>query len=188
MKKALAFLVSVALLVAPAGCAAEPGQLTLERVEQLAEKGEALTWSDFEGYAYEEAGSGLYIRVYDVNEEYYVMVGGPSLEESPLYVRLVSRDDGERAREVMEANREAIGCKSVELNDQIAKISIVGAGMAHNAGVACKMFEALFSAGININMISTSEIKVSVLVDERDADRAVQAVHDKFFSEFGGNN
>ena len=99
----------------------------------------------------------------------------------------VARDDGERAREVMEANREAIGCKSVELNDQIAKISIVGAGMAHNAGVACKMFEALFSAGININMISTSEIKVSVLVDERDADRAVQAVHDKFFSEFGGN-
>ena len=46
-EKALAFLVSVALLVAPAGCAAEPGQLTLERVEQLAEKGEALTWSDF---------------------------------------------------------------------------------------------------------------------------------------------
>ena len=99
----------------------------------------------------------------------------------------VARDDGERAREVMEANREAIGCKSVELNDQIAKISIVGAGMAHNAGVACKMFEALFSAGININMISTSEIKISVLVDERDADRAVQAIHDKFFSEFGGN-
>ena len=49
------------------------------------------------------------------------------------------------------------------------------------------MFEALFSAGININMISTSEIKVSVLVDERDAERAVQAVHDRFFSEFGSN-
>ncbi len=48
MKKVLAFLLSMALLVAPAGCAAEPGQLTLERVEQLAEKGEALTWSDFE--------------------------------------------------------------------------------------------------------------------------------------------
>ena len=47
------------------------------------------------------------------------------------------------------------------------------------------MFEALYSAGINIQMISTSEIKVSVLVDERDADRAVQAIHDRFFSEFG---
>ena len=62
---------------------------------------------------------------------------------------------------------------------------IVGAGMANNAGVACKMFEALFSAGININMISTSEIKVSVLVDEEDADRAVQVIHDKFFSLYG---
>ena len=99
----------------------------------------------------------------------------------------VARSDAQRAKEVMEENKEAIGCKSVELNDQIAKISIVGAGMANNAGVACKMFEALFSAGININMISTSEIKVSVLVDEREADRAVQAVHDRFFSEFGGN-
>ena len=99
----------------------------------------------------------------------------------------VARGDSQRAREVMEENKEVIGCKSVELNDQIAKISVVGAGMANNAGVACKMFEALSSAGININMISTSEIKVSVLVDERDADRAVQAVHDRFFSEFGSN-
>ncbi|MGO5023816.1 aspartate kinase [Lawsonibacter sp. LCP25S3_G6] len=99
----------------------------------------------------------------------------------------VARSDAQRAKEVMEENKEAIGCKSVELNDQIAKISIVGAGMANNAGVACKMFEALFSAGININMISTSEIKVSVLVDEREADQAVQAVHDRFFSEFGSN-
>ena len=99
----------------------------------------------------------------------------------------VARGDSQRAREVMEENKEVIGCKSVELNDQIAKISVVGAGMANNAGVACKMFEALFSAGININMISTSEIKVSVLVDERDAERAVQAVHDRFFSEFGSN-
>ena len=97
----------------------------------------------------------------------------------------VARSDAQRAKEVMEENKESIGCQSVELNDQIAKVSIVGAGMANNAGVACKMFEALFSAGININMISTSEIKVSVLVDEREADRAVQAVHDRFFSEFG---
>lgn len=49
------------------------------------------------------------------------------------------------------------------------------------------MFEALYGASVNINMISTSEIKVSVLVNERDADRAVQAIHDRFFNEFGGN-
>ena len=60
--------------------------------------------------------------------------------------------------------------------------------LVNNAGVACKMFEALSSAGVNINMISTSEIKVSVLVDERDADRAVQAIHDRFFNEFGSAN
>ena len=97
----------------------------------------------------------------------------------------VAKDDGQRAKEVMEENREAIGFQSVELNEHVAKVSIVGAGMVNNAGVASKMFEALFNAGININMISTSEIKVSVLVDERDAERAVQAVHDRFFSEFG---
>ena len=97
----------------------------------------------------------------------------------------VARGDAQAAREVMEENRDAIGFSSVEVSEQVAKVSIVGAGMANNAGVACKMFEALYSAGININMISTSEIKVSVLVDERDADRAVQAIHDRFFSEFG---
>jgi len=100
----------------------------------------------------------------------------------------VSQDDMERAKEVMAANQDIIGFKSVEATDKVAKISIVGAGMANNSGVACKMFEALFSAGININMISTSEIKVSVLVDERDAERAVQAIHDRFFNEFGSAN
>ena len=97
----------------------------------------------------------------------------------------VSQDDMPRAVEVMKENQEAIGFQTVEATDQVAKISIVGAGMANNAGVACKMFEALYGANINIHMISTSEIKVSVLVDERDSERAVQAIHDRFFSEFG---
>ena len=97
----------------------------------------------------------------------------------------IAEGDAQAAKELMEENRELIGCRSIEVSTDVAKVSIVGAGMAHNAGVACKMFEALFSAGININMISTSEIKVSVLVYEREADRAVQAIHDRFFSEFG---
>ena len=100
----------------------------------------------------------------------------------------VSQDDMERAQQVMAANQELIGFKSLEATDKVAKISIVGAGMVNNSGVASKMFEALFSAGININMISTSEIKVSVLVAERDAERAVQAIHDRFFNEFGSAN
>ena len=94
----------------------------------------------------------------------------------------VSKDDMAKAVEVVKENQEMIGFQAVEATDQVAKISIVGAGMANNAGVACKMFEALFSASINIHMISTSEIKVSVLVDERDAERAVQAIHDRFFN------
>ena len=60
------------------------------------------------------------------------------------------------------------------MNEQVAKVSIVGAGMVNNPGVAARMFEALYGASVNINMISTSEIKVSVLVNERDADRAVR--------------
>ena len=99
----------------------------------------------------------------------------------------VARSDAEEARAILEENRDYIGFQSIEVNTQVAKVSIVGAGMVNNSGVACKMFEALSSAGINISMISTSEIKVSVLVDERDADRAVQAIHDRFFSEFGNS-
>ena len=97
----------------------------------------------------------------------------------------VARDDAQTAKAILEELKESIGFKSIQVDDHVAKVSIVGAGMAHNAGVASKMFEALYSAGINIQMITTSEIKVSVLVDERDADRAVQAIHDRFFSEFG---
>ena len=100
----------------------------------------------------------------------------------------VARGDSEEAQKILEENKDYIGFKAMEVNNQVAKVSIVGAGMVNNAGVACKMFEALSSAGVNINMISTSEIKVSVLVDERDADRAVQAIHDRFFNEFGSAN
>ena len=66
-------------------------------------------------------------------------------------------------------------------DDNVAKVSIVGAGMETHAGVAAKMFEALYSAQVNIQMIATSEIKVSVLIDRVDADRAVRAIHSAFF-------
>ena len=99
----------------------------------------------------------------------------------------VTKGDLEQAQKLLEENQENIGFDSIMVSDKIAKVSIVGAGMINNPGVAALMFEALYNAGININMISTSEIKVSVLVDEREAERAVQAVHDRFFSEFGSN-
>ena len=99
----------------------------------------------------------------------------------------VDLDDMERAKQVMTDMQDVLGFDHIDVTDEIAKVSIVGAGMINNPGVASLMFEALYNAGININMISTSEIKVSVLVDADDADRAVQAIHNKFFSEFGGN-
>ena len=68
-------------------------------------------------------------------------------------------------------------------DDNVAKVSIVGAGMETHAGVASKMFEALYAAQVNIQMIATSEIKVSVLIDRADADRAVRAIHAAFFSD-----
>ena len=97
----------------------------------------------------------------------------------------VTKSDLEQARQILEDRKDTLGFERLEVNDHVAKVSIVGAGMIGNPGVAANMFEALYNAGININMISTSEIKVSVLVDDRDADRAVQAVHDKFFTEYG---
>ena len=94
----------------------------------------------------------------------------------------VAKGDKDRAKQVLEENREYLGFDHIDVSDDIAKVSIVGAGMINNPGVASKMFEALYNAGVNISMISTSEIKISVLVDAADADKAVQAVHDKFFS------
>ena len=100
----------------------------------------------------------------------------------------VGKGDKDRARKVLEEHKDTLGFDHIDVNDQIAKVSIVGAGMINNPGVAAKMFEALYNAGININMISTSEIKVSVLLDINDADRATQVIHDRFFSEFGSGN
>jgi len=98
----------------------------------------------------------------------------------------VHKTDLEATRKILEENKEYIGFDHVDVTDKIAKVSIVGAGMVNNPGVAATMFEALSSANINIHMISTSEIKVSVLVDIEDAERAVQVVHNKFYDEFEG--
>lgn len=93
----------------------------------------------------------------------------------------VPRSKGEEAIEIAKAYAESAGAKDVLFDNQVAKISIVGAGMESHVGVASKMFEALYDNNINIKMISTSEIKVSVIIDEKDADHAVEAIHDKFF-------
>ena len=95
----------------------------------------------------------------------------------------VPQDDADETREVLLKAKEQLRFEDVSVNKEVAKVSIVGAGMASNSGVAAKMFEALAMAGINIRMISTSEIKISVLINEEDSEKAVKAIHNKFFSE-----
>ena len=93
------------------------------------------------------------------------------------------RSDVEEAVKVLEDQKEVLGFDHLTVEDKIAKVSIVGAGMMTTPGVAAKMFEALYDANINIQMINTSEIRVSVLIDEEDAVPAVRAVHEKFFGD-----
>ena len=95
----------------------------------------------------------------------------------------IAADRLEDAKAALADYVENIGAKEILSSTDVAKISIVGAGMESHAGVATKMFEALYDAQINIRMIATSEIKVSVLINKKDADRAVSAIHDKFFEE-----
>lgn len=92
----------------------------------------------------------------------------------------VPANDAENARQIIAENMGRFGGKEVKVDTQVAKVSIVGAGMQSHSGVAAKMFEALYEANINIRMVSTSEIKISVLISREDADRAVVAIHNAF--------
>ena len=92
----------------------------------------------------------------------------------------VTEGDLENAVKAIEENRDSLNIEDIKVRQDVSKVSIVGAGMVNNAGVATTMFEALYNANINISMIATSEIKISVLVDQKDAQRAVEAIHDKF--------
>ena len=93
----------------------------------------------------------------------------------------VHRKDMDEAVKILEEHKETLMFDHIHTDEGIGKVSIVGVGLMSNCGVAAKMFEALYEAGINIQNINTSEIRVSVLLDEEDVNRAVKAVHDKFF-------
>ena len=93
----------------------------------------------------------------------------------------VNEEDVETAIRIIEENKERLTFHEVTSNLDVAKVSIVGAGMTSNPGVAAKMFEALYNVGININMISTSEIRITVLVKKKDGEKAMNAIHEAFF-------
>jgi len=92
----------------------------------------------------------------------------------------IAKDHLEETLQVLKENQERLTFKEMAYDENVAKVSVVGAGMASNPGVAAKMFEALYDAHINIQMISTSEIKISVLIEEDKAKAAMNAIHDKF--------
>lgn len=92
----------------------------------------------------------------------------------------VSEDSEEEVMQIIKDNAEMIGAENVTCSNEFSKVSIVGAGMVNNPGVAAMMFEALFDVGVNIHMISTSESKISVLVKKANAEKAVRAIHEKF--------
>ena len=93
----------------------------------------------------------------------------------------VKMTDLNKAIEVLIENKEKIGFESVLHSENLSKVSIVGVGVANKPGVATNMFEALYESNININMITTSEIKISVLVASEDGEKATEAIHNKFF-------
>ena len=97
----------------------------------------------------------------------------------------VQKRQGERALAIIREQKD-VEYASLSMDPEVSKISIVGAGMAGSSGVASDMFQALYEAGINIMFIATSEIKVSVIIRSQDAQRAMQALHDKFFGEKDG--
>lgn len=93
----------------------------------------------------------------------------------------VALPDVDHAASALEARRDAIGYKQLLVDTNIAKVSVVGAGMMSSVGIAALVFEAFNDEKINIQMISTSEIKISCIIDKASADRAVAAIHRKFF-------
>ena len=92
----------------------------------------------------------------------------------------ISGDATDDAIKALEQNQSLLGAKEIKTKTNVSKVSVVGAGMMSNPGVAAKVFECLYNSHININMISTSEIRVTVLIDEENTEKAMNAMHDMF--------
>ena len=114
-----------------------------------------------------------------VNVDIIIQANGRNNTNDMSFV--VAEQDADKAAAALEDRKEAIGFEAVSVDKDIAKVSVVGAGMMSSVGIASLVFEALNDEHINIQMISTSEIKISCIVDRNAADRAVAAIHRKFF-------
>ncbi|MFA6070938.1 MAG: aspartate kinase [Janthinobacterium sp.] len=130
---------------------------------------------DRPGVAYHILGS-----VADANIEVDMIIQNQSVDGKTDFTFTVSRGEYTRALAVLEANRESLGAASITGDAKVSKLSVVGVGMRSHVGVASQMFRTLSEEGINIMMISTSEIKISVLIDEKYMELAVRALHKAF--------
>ena len=127
-------------------------------------------------------GSALRILkpVSDANIEVDMIVQNVGADNRTDFTFTVHRNDFKRAQSILQQTANELGARQVSGDSKIAKVSIVGVGMRSHAGVATKMFAALSNEGINILMISTSEIKISVVIDEKYLELAVRALHSAF--------
>ncbi|MDO6444043.1 MULTISPECIES: aspartate kinase [unclassified Marinobacter] len=127
-------------------------------------------------------GSALRILkpISDANIDVDMIVQNVGEDNRTAFTFTVHRNDFKRAKDVLQRVSDELGAREVGGDTKIAKVSIVGVGMRSHAGVATKMFEALSVEGINIQMIATSEIKISVVIDEKYLELAVRALHSAF--------
>jgi len=116
----------------------------------------------------------------DANIEVDVIVQNVADDKTTDFTFTVGRNDLDRAEEVLRRVAEEINAVEVRSDNKIAKVSVVGVGMRSHAGVASQMFAALAEVGINIQMITTSEIKISVIIEEKFLELAVRALHSSF--------
>ena len=114
------------------------------------------------------------------NIEVDMIVQNVAWDNTANFTFTVHRNDFNRALEILEETAKKLGASTVSGDDSIVKLSLVGVGMRSHAGIASQMFEALANEGINIRMISTSEIKISVVVDEKYLELGVRCLHDVF--------
>ena len=165
-----------------------PGTKVKERVdmEQLLIRGVTkddhtarialLNVPDESGYAYNIFSL---MGKYNINVDLIVQSYGCNNRKDISFT--VPLDSMDIAVNVLKENKDRLKIDDIKVSDSVSKVSIVGAGMQMNPGVAAKFFEALYKANINIHMISTSEIKISVLIDKKDSSLAVKLIHNAFF-------
>ncbi len=130
---------------------------------------------DRPGVAYQIVGP-----ISDANIDIDMIIQNQGVDGTTDFTFTVHRNDCPAALDILKAQAEKLGAREVLADDGIVKVSLVGIGMKSHAGIAARMFEVLADRGINIQMIGTTEIKISVIIDEEHLETAVQALHDAF--------